>query len=169
MGGSQASHRINIAFLEAASRLADKSRIQIIHLTGQADFGILEQGYGRLNLKARLFTFLPQMQFAYSCADLAISRAGATTIAELVFFSLPAILVPYPFAYEHQRANAGILAGRQAAEVINDRELNAEALARKLEFYIKNPDKIKKMRYNYSGMDSKDASDLLAQEVLSLI
>jgi len=108
-GGSQGSHRINEEFLKAVSLLKDKTSVQIIHLTGISDYESLNKGYKNLNIKFALFSFFDAMQYAYSISDLVISRAGATTIAEIMLFKLPAILVPYPYAYKHQYNNARVL------------------------------------------------------------
>ncbi|MFQ5574947.1 MAG: glycosyltransferase, partial [Terriglobia bacterium] len=63
-------------------------------------------------------------------ADLILSRAGATTIAELTAVGLPSVLVPYPYAVDdHQRANARVLEAHGAARVISDADLTAESLA----------------------------------------
>src|SRR5262249_1656401 len=75
--------------------------------------------------------FVTDMGGAYAQADLVVCRAGATTLAELATLGKPAILVPYPFAADdHQRANAEVLVGRGAAQLILDRDLNGERLAR---------------------------------------
>ncbi len=109
MGGSQGSHRINLEFLRAISAISDKFNFQVIHLAGLKDFVLLQDGYKDLGANIRLLSFCEQMQYAYSACDLVISRCGATTIAEIMSFSLPAIIIPYPFAYRHQMANAKVL------------------------------------------------------------
>lgn len=185
MGGSQGSHNINMCFLNAISMIPDKSKFQVIHIAGVKDYALLDKGYkdlfrlslrsntasdeGRnLNLKVKLFSFLEDMQYAYSICDLAICRAGATTIAELISFGLPAIIVPYPFAYSHQMDNAKVLEEKGCAIVIEDHRLDADILRRLLDDLMNNPDKIKLMRSHYEGLRKYNANDLLVDEVLSL-
>lgn len=169
MGGSQGSRSINEEFLKAVSSLPGKFALQIIHLCGKADFDLLTEKYNGLNIKFSLFSFLESMRHAYSASDLVISRAGATTIAEIVFFGLPAIFVPYPYAYKHQHNNAAILQKKGCAILINDEELKAGMLKEKLGYLVANPDKLEIMRAAYSGFYGiNNPADLLVKEAMSL-
>lgn len=140
MGGSQGSHRINLEFIKAISR---EPGLQIVHLTGSADYDFVKERYQDLNVKARLSNFLKDMHYAYSVCDLVISRAGATTISEIIFFNLPAILIPYPYAYAHQFANAKMLQEKGCALLIKDEDLGAGSLRTSIEYLLSHPDKIK--------------------------
>lgn len=168
MGGSLGSHKINIEFLNALSMLSDRPKLQIIHLTGQSDYNLLKESYKDLNINARLFSFLNPMHYAYSACDLVVSRAGATTIAEIIFFKLPAIVIPYPFAYEHQISNAAVLESKGCVIIIKDYELDANTLRNILEKLVNHPDKIEMMHSGYDNMPGLNASDLLISQVLSL-
>ena len=167
VGGSQGSHRINVNFQEAVSLLAASSGFQVIHLSGAKDFDPLLEKYEDSDINFRLYPFLKEMQYAYSASDLAITRAGATTISELLFFRSPAIIIPYPYAYAHQLSNARVLERMKTAIVIKDEELEAEDLKETLEDLMSNPDKIRQMRQNFSRDISLDADLLLAKEVLA--
>jgi UDP-N-acetylglucosamine--N-acetylmuramyl-(pentapeptide) pyrophosphoryl-undecaprenol N-acetylglucosamine transferase len=123
MGGSQASRRINFGFASAFKALLGMENVQVIHLCGEADKAELEKEYMPYKASVRLVPFLGEMQYAYSAADLVISRAGATTIAELMAYRLPAILIPYPYAYAHQDANAQILVEAGCAYKVPDARL----------------------------------------------
>lgn len=168
MGGSQGSHKINTCFLEAVSAMPQKAMFQVIHLAGPQDLPLLEQGYKNSGIDFRVFSFLKEMQYALSICDLAISRAGATTIAELAFFKSPAIIIPYPFAYEHQLGNAQALEKMGSAIVIKDNELEPEILRDFLIDLVNNPNKIKAMRSSYDEILKNDADRLLVDEALSL-
>jgi UDP-N-acetylglucosamine--N-acetylmuramyl-(pentapeptide) pyrophosphoryl-undecaprenol N-acetylglucosamine transferase len=82
-----------------------------------------------------VFTFLDAVDYAYSAADLVISRSGAVTVSELVYYCLPAILVPYPYAYAHQVANAEVLQKLQVASMIRQDELTPAVLQQCIEQY----------------------------------
>ena len=123
MGGSQASRRINFGFASAFKVLSGRDQVQVIHLCGEADKAELEKEYEACASSVRALPFLSEMQYAYSAADLAVSRAGATTIAELMAYRIPAILVPYPYAYAHQDANAQILVEAGCAYKVPDARL----------------------------------------------
>ena len=168
MGGSLGSHRINSGFVRAVSAIPDKSRFQVVHLTGLADYDLLENSYEDLNINSRLFNFLVPMQYAYSACDLVVSRAGATTIAEIIFFGLAAILIPYPFAYRHQIANAKVLKNTGSGIIIQDNELDSDILRKNIKDLINNPERIKAMRSSYDNIPRLNANDLLAEAALSL-
>ncbi len=168
MGGSLGSQRINFAFLRAVSAMPDKSSFQVIHLAGAQDFDFLKNSYEDSNINSRLFNFLGPMQYAYSVCDLVISRSGATTIAELIFFGLPAILIPYPFAYRHQIANAKVLETIGSAIIVQDNNLDSDILSKNIEELINNPERIKAMRSYYDNIPRLNANDLLVEAVLTL-
>ncbi len=133
-GGSQGSRKINQAFLEAYKHFAAFREIQIIHLTGEKDLDWVQkeiEGLREAGDKVRYlsFSYLHDMSLAYAAADLVVSRAGATTVAEITARGLPAILVPYPYATDnHQEKNARILEERGAARVVLDKELDGHVL-----------------------------------------
>lgn len=168
MGGSTGSHKLNIQFLKAISMIADKSKLQIIHLSGSQDYNLLMRGYKDLNINVKLFSFLEAMQYAYSACDFILSRAGATTIAEIIYFGLPAIIVPYPYAHKHQLSNAKILESKGCAVVIADNALNADVLKESIDNFINSPDRLKAMRSGYNNFPKYPSSDILLNEVLSL-
>ncbi|MDP2831540.1 MAG: glycosyltransferase, partial [Candidatus Omnitrophota bacterium] len=132
------------------------------------DLAVLKEKYAASGLTYKLFDFFLQMQYAYSLADLVVCRAGATTIAELQKFRLPAILIPYPFAYAHQSANGRILENLKAALIIQDEELTAEKLSVKFLDFLENPGKLESMRQAYAQLPVLNAAQLLAAEVLAL-
>jgi len=167
-GGSRGSHRINSCFLEAVCGLPEDLAFQVIHIAGIEDYPVLENGYRRLNWHVKLFPFLKEMQYAYSMADLVICRAGATTIAELIYFKIPAIIIPYPFAYRHQLYNAKMLQEHKCAILIRDEELEAEGLRRALRELSSVPEKTRQMREGYCKIPEYRSGDLLAELAVSL-
>ena len=165
-GGSQGSHKLNTVVFESISAFERKDDLQVIHISGISDFALLKNKYASSGISYKIFDFFPAMQYAYSIADLVICRAGATTIAELQKFGIPALLVPYPFAYAHQSANARALESIGSALIINDEELSAEKISDCLREFLKNPDKLEAMRRAYAKILIPDAASLLAKEVL---
>jgi UDP-N-acetylglucosamine--N-acetylmuramyl-(pentapeptide) pyrophosphoryl-undecaprenol N-acetylglucosamine transferase len=168
MGGSKGAHKINTAFLHAASIMEHNYDLQVIHISGQDDYDFLKGRYKDLNTEVRLFIFLKEMQYAYSSVDLVISRAGATTIAELMTYRLPAIIIPYPFASLHQLCNAKTLEKLGSAIIINDYDLDAHLLKKTLEELMSNPDKLEIMRSRYNNIPVNNANELLENALLSL-
>lgn len=129
MGGSQGAAGINQLLFKTAPLLA-KTGLQIIHLTGDRDDRLAAANYQREEIPHFVSPFHHRMEEAYSAADLAISRAGASSLSELSQFALPSILIPYPFATDdHQTANAGIYVRAGAAELLTEKGTNADALS----------------------------------------
>ena len=133
VGGSSGARSLNLATLAVLEDLL--SEMQVVHLTGQLDWETVKSKRAALspNLQAnyRPYPYLHDRMGAALCAaDLALSRAGASTLGEFPLFGLPAILVPYPHAWRYQKQNADYLVGRGAAELLDDSALGAELLAR---------------------------------------
>jgi UDP-N-acetylglucosamine--N-acetylmuramyl-(pentapeptide) pyrophosphoryl-undecaprenol N-acetylglucosamine transferase len=130
-GGSQGAHAINVAMVEAAAELAGHAgRLEITHQTGERDLAFVRDGYRRAGIEVRVEPFLYEMDREMTAADIVVSRAGATTLAELAAAGRPAILVPLPTATDdHQRKNADATARAGAAEVIDQRDLTGHRLA----------------------------------------
>jgi len=97
---------------------------RILHQSGDRDADATRDLYGRLGLPATVVPFIDDMQTALVEADLAISRSGGTTLAELAAFGVPAVLLPYPHAKDdHQRKNADVFAAAGACRIVDQREL----------------------------------------------
>ncbi|MEP6639876.1 MAG: UDP-N-acetylglucosamine--N-acetylmuramyl-(pentapeptide) pyrophosphoryl-undecaprenol N-acetylglucosamine transferase [Chloroflexota bacterium] len=130
-GGSQAVRRFNAAVAEALPRLVQ--RVTVIHVTG--DDGYAAALAGREALPAdvrrryRPYPFLrDEMLSALAAADLVVGRAGSSTLAEVAAMGLPMVVVPYPHAAGHQRANAASLVEAGAARMVADEDFDAAAL-----------------------------------------
>ncbi|MGE5308444.1 MAG: UDP-N-acetylglucosamine--N-acetylmuramyl-(pentapeptide) pyrophosphoryl-undecaprenol N-acetylglucosamine transferase [Deltaproteobacteria bacterium] len=123
-GGSQGSSSINRACMQAFADPALKGRIQVIHITGKGAGDAAAKAYSSCGITSRVVPFLEEMETAYSASDIAICRGGATTCAELAFFALPALIVPYPYAQAHQSRNAAALESKGLCRVVSDSELD---------------------------------------------
>ena len=111
VGGSQGSRALNQLACGMADHMTEAERAswQIVHLAGSAEEATVDAAYRRAGVRAVVRPYLADMQLAYAAADVVISRAGASTIAELARCGLPGILVPYPYAGGHQRHNAQLV------------------------------------------------------------
>ena len=131
-GGSRGARSINQAIDGILPALLEDG-IQILHITGQTDWPTVNARWEALEQpqKARYHAFPylhNDMGLALAAADLAVSRAGASVLGELTAFGLPAVLIPYPFAWRYQKINAEWLAERGAAIRLNDELLSTELL-----------------------------------------
>ena len=130
-GGSQGSLALNRAMVEALTHLrSHRDRLRITHQTGEAGLEWVRTAYREEGWTARVEVYLDAMAKEYADCDLVVSRAGATTCAELAAAGRGAILVPLPLAGDHQRANADAMARAGAAQVVPQEELTGENLAR---------------------------------------
>jgi UDP-N-acetylglucosamine--N-acetylmuramyl-(pentapeptide) pyrophosphoryl-undecaprenol N-acetylglucosamine transferase len=168
MGGSQGSRTINRGFTDALTGLAERQRLQVIHLSGAEDAEFLKKRYDESGVTAKIFPFFDKMQYAYSAADLAVCRAGAATINELINFCLPAVIIPYPFAFKHQMANAAVLEKKGCALVIDDRDAGSAKMQKTLKDLMKGGRQLEQMVSNYSDFKNANAAGLLADEVLNI-
>ena len=148
MGGSQGSQAINGVVLKMWEKALpeDRHRLQVIHLTGARRFDEVEGAYRRLEIEARVFPFLREMEFALAAATLAVSRAGATAINEMVTLGLPAILIPYPHAGGHQRVNAYWMEFTGGAVVLEENQLTPEKLWDRVSALLWNPEQFAQMK-----------------------
>ncbi len=126
LGGSHGAAALNHAVPRALYKLRHSLREwEIIHQSGPSQYDATRRTYAKLALTARVERFIGNMPEILGGADLAISRAGGTTIAELAATGVPAILVPYPHAVDdHQRRNADVLAAASACRIVDERELS---------------------------------------------
>lgn len=169
-GGSQGAHAINVAVVEAASRLAATGlQLAITHQTGERDLDLVRSAYARAGLAARVEAFIFEIDGAMKAADLVICRAGATTLAELTASGRPAILVPLPTATDdHQRKNAEVLARAGAGLVIEERELAGERLAGAIAALVADPARRRQMSAAARALARPDAAARIADRVVQL-
>ena len=130
-GGSQAVRRFNAAVAGALGRLVE--RVHVIHVTGDAGYAAALAGREALPAavrdRYRPYPFLrAEMTDALVAADLIVGRAGSSTLAEATALGRPLVVVPYPHAAGHQRANARPLVEAGAARLIEDADFDADAL-----------------------------------------
>jgi len=165
IGGSLGARTINES-IAVAVELFTKNNIQVIWQTGKLNYETLQK-YESENIK--IFDFISKMDFAYACADLVVSRAGAISISELCLTAKAAILVPSPnVAEDHQTKNAMALTDRQAAILIKDSEAK-EKLGNCVVGLFKNELEIKNLQTNISKLALHNSDDLIADEVLKLV
>jgi UDP-N-acetylglucosamine--N-acetylmuramyl-(pentapeptide) pyrophosphoryl-undecaprenol N-acetylglucosamine transferase len=169
-GGSQGAHAINVAVVEAASRLAATGvRLAITHQTGERDLDLVRAAYQRAGLAARVEAFIFEIDRAMKAADVVICRAGATTLAELAASATPAILVPLPTATDdHQRRNAAAVARSGGAMVIDERDLKGDALTSALKDLVGDPERLVRMAAAARTLARPDAAERIADRVEEL-
>lgn len=130
LGGSQGARAIN-DFALGAARMLHERGVRIIHQCGERDLQRVREAYDALGVPVQLFGFTRELSALLAQSDLAVSRAGASTLWELAANALPALYVPYPYAAgDHQYYNARFLSERGLSWVTRETELQLTDLER---------------------------------------
>src|SRR5882672_1943328 len=168
MGGSQGASGINEMVIQSLPLLAKLApSLQWFHLTGPADLEKVRQAYAELKLKAVVHPFFPGMELALGAASAAISRAGASSLAELAAVRVPAVLVPYPAATDnHQVYNARAFEETGAARLLEQKEATPEKLAGLVLELVQSPAVREKMQAALAWWHAPDAAEQIAEALL---
>ena len=133
VGGSLGAAVLNEVVPAALQLIPEVIRPEVIHQAGSRHAEKLRAHYAQLGINADVREFIADMAQTYAWCDLAITRAGALTIAELAAAGVPSLLVPYPHAVDdHQTQNAQFLVANGAAQLMAQEHLTAESLAARL-------------------------------------
>ncbi len=159
MGGSSGARSINQAVIRILDKLLEKC--QVIHLTGLLDWDAVQAATQFANSRYHPYPYLHEIGAALAAADLAVSRAGASTLGEYPFFGLPAILVPYPYAWRYQKVNADYLVNREAAVLLPDEQLK-EGLLPLIDELMAHPARLAHMSRAMESLSQPDAAERIA-------
>ncbi len=172
-GGSQGAHAINEAMIAALPQLEDlRNVLRITHQTGETDFEKVRAAYFNAGWSDRVDVrrYIDDMVVSFGNADLVISRAGATTTAELIAAGKAAIMIPFPLAADdHQRRNAEALQVEGAARMILQQNLTGPTLAGELEKLVRSPDEVRKMEEASRGLAHGDAAAAVVDLVEGMV
>lgn len=170
-GGSRGASAINTAVGQALEGLLEIG--EVIHVCGTQDFAALEARRQELpesrQARYHLFDYLHEdMPAALKAADLVISRAGASILGEFTAAGVGAILVPYPYAGQHQRQNAEYLAERGAAIVLDNDRLNGDTLLSLVSDLVQDESRLEALKARAAQLARPDAAPRLAAHLRSL-
>ena len=170
MGGSQGARSINEAVAALVTRRTLGDHRQVLHVSGERDHAYMEAEERDVGANhVLLVAYLADPANAYAAADVAIARAGASTLAELAATGTPAILVPYPFAADdHQASNAAIFAECGAAVVLTDAELDGDRLWWTLDAILQ-PARLAEMRTAAASLATSGAGAAIVSRIEVLI
>ncbi|MPM98785.1 UDP-N-acetylglucosamine--N-acetylmuramyl-(pentapeptide) pyrophosphoryl-undecaprenol N-acetylglucosamine transferase [bioreactor metagenome] len=144
-GGSQGASIFNGVLPETLNRLQKNFEFQVLHLSGPGKLGEAKQAYGDTSFPLLLLESSEKMELFLGGADLAVSRSGGSTVAELARFGRASVLIPYPYAAEnHQYDNARYLADGGAADLVPNDECTPERLESLLAGLLKDPETLKR-------------------------
>jgi UDP-N-acetylglucosamine--N-acetylmuramyl-(pentapeptide) pyrophosphoryl-undecaprenol N-acetylglucosamine transferase len=169
MGGSQGASGINELVLQSLPLLARRApEWQWFHLTGPGDAAKVSRAYTALKLRAVVHPFFAGMELALGAATVAVSRAGASSLAELAAMRVPAVLVPYPAATDnHQFHNARAFEASGAARLLEQPNATPETLVQLLLDMVEKPAVREKMQTALAQWHAPHAAELIAEAMLA--
>ena len=167
-GGSRGAARINQCMVEFLENTRACSNIQVLYITGEVYYDeivsrlernrVFDQ-FGK-NLQVRAYQ--QEMSVAMAAADLMISRAGATTLAEITSLGVPTILIPSPnVVNDHQLKNARSLADVNAAILLEEKELTAQTLKDQIDELVNQPLKRESLSLNSRKLGKPKAAEMI--------
>ncbi|MBU0730696.1 MAG: undecaprenyldiphospho-muramoylpentapeptide beta-N-acetylglucosaminyltransferase [Proteobacteria bacterium] len=172
LGGSQGARRVNRLVVDSIRIITDKlpGNFRMIHQTGAQDEGWVKNEYDSMGVHAEVSAFITDMAKVYDDCDLLISRAGATTLAEITVMAKPSILIPYPFSADgHQDINARFLADAGAAKLFYEKELTGEELGKEIIGLLSQPAVLMEMAEKAGNLAKPDAARRIISASMDLL
>lgn len=161
-GGSRGAQKINEVVTAYLKENLLPDQVGLIYITGSIYYQTVTEQLGKVKEGIKLFPYLDRMPEALAAADLAVTRSGATTLAELTALGLPALLVPSPNVVDnHQYYNARLLTDTGAAIMLEEKDFNKASLQDNIIRLIKQPDLLMAMSENSKKMSVPDAVERL--------
>lgn len=171
LGGSLGARTLNRSITDAFQELEEASDLQVIWQCGKYYFKEMQQleAQGKIPPNIHLFDFVSRMEYAYSVADLIISRAGAGSISEFSLLGKAVILVPSPnVAEDHQTSNARALVDKGAALMISDAEA-PDMLFDKAIALVRSDNELRNLSENIAKMAQHDSAQRIVDEIEKII
>ena len=171
LGGSQGARAVNRAIVASLARFESEAPwLQVLHSTGELDYEFVRAAYGKRKIEAAVFPYIEDMASAYALCDLAVCRAGGTTLAELTALGVAAVLVPHPYAArDHQRRNASLVAGEGGAIIADESDFAAGKLTGVLLELLRNEPCLKRMRQASMRLGRQSAARHVAERIFGLL
>jgi UDP-N-acetylglucosamine--N-acetylmuramyl-(pentapeptide) pyrophosphoryl-undecaprenol N-acetylglucosamine transferase len=168
LGGSQGAKSLNEAVPQALAELGQG--VSVVHQCGHAHEAEARALYETLGFgeRAQVKPFIIDMPGALAAADLVVGRAGASAVSEVCAVGRPSLLVPYPFAGDHQKVNADSLAREGAALWVPSAEATPERLASELRALMSDPAKLASMADSARRIGRPYAAQTIAEDLIQL-
>ena len=172
-GGSRGAKTINLAMAHVEKKFAGRDDIQVLHATGEETYEKYIAQLDKTVIEAdniKILPYIHEMPLALAAADIAVARAGAIGLAELMVKGIPSILIPYPYATaNHQEFNARALEAAGAAIVILDKELTGDKLQEEIEKMLVQDDVLVDMKTAAIKASKPQAAADIATQALKLV
>jgi len=170
LGGSLGALAINHLVPEALALLANEARPQVRHQCGKKHLEATLDAYRAAGVDADVQPFIADMADAYGWADLVLCRSGALTVSELACAGVGALLVPYPHAIDdHQTRNGDWLVQQGAAQLVQERDLNAKLLSERLSSLLADRERLQTMATRARAQGRAGAAAAVADVCLEVM
>ncbi len=171
LGGSQGARAINDAVLSSLESAELDEEYQLLWQTGKRDYKEVAARAGKRVWRCSLFPFADRMELVYAAADIAIARAGALTLAELLACGVPSILIPYPHAAgDHQRRNAQDLCDRDLAVAVDEKQLSSiDILQKVIALHRSERHRCMQQAIRAWNLKQRPAADVIAEDIIALM
>lgn len=166
-GGSLGARSINETLIAQFKEIV-ASGAQLIWQTGTHYYLQAKEAVKGYEAQVKVFEFIREMDYAYAAADIIVSRAGASSIAELCIVAKPVVFVPFPFASEdHQTHNAMALVNKQAALMVKDSEARSQLIGQ-IKLLIEDEHLCTTMNNKLKTLAIKDADIIIAKKIIDI-
>jgi UDP-N-acetylglucosamine--N-acetylmuramyl-(pentapeptide) pyrophosphoryl-undecaprenol N-acetylglucosamine transferase len=171
VGGSQGAEGVNRLVSQSLPRLlAAAPELQVFHIAGTRDVEAVRAAAAPLGSRVRVVAFHLAMDLALAAATVAVSRSGASSLAEFAAMRLPSVLIPFPAATDdHQRANARAMVRVGAARLLEQVGAGPDDLVREVLALTANPAEREAMSRCLAGIDAPGAAGRIAERVMTAI
>ena len=170
IGGSQGAELFDLAINDTIIKLSKKYELKIFQQTNFKNYQDLKNYYLKYNIKNELFDFNENISNYMQQSNLCLTRAGASTLAELTFLSIPYIAIPLPFAKDnHQYENAAFYEDKGCNWILNQSELNETVLTSKLINIIENKAQYFDKKNNMKNFSYQNTWNNINQKIITTI
>ncbi len=165
--GSLGASKVN-EFLTNTMSLFNNKDYEILYVTGNNDYEIIRKNKFPNNVK--VVPYIENMTRIMKNTDIIVTRAGASTLSEVIALELPSILIPSPYVpNNHQYKNAMDLVNSNAAIIVEEKDLNGDIIVRKIDELINNENKIKDMKKNLKELKVENSATIIYDNISKLI
>jgi UDP-N-acetylglucosamine--N-acetylmuramyl-(pentapeptide) pyrophosphoryl-undecaprenol N-acetylglucosamine transferase len=170
IGGSQGARALNDIAIKLWPRLRQAiPGVKMILVSGRDDEARSAAAFAAAGARGKVIGFTEGMEELYAQSDVVLARAGATSMAEICAFALPAVLVPYPHAADnHQDANARVFVERGAGWMMAQKNIEIERLAQRLADAVLQPERRRKMAQSSYSLSAPKAAAEVIDRLLAL-
>jgi len=170
IGGSQGAELFDTTINEVLIKLCIKYRLKIFQQTNYKNYKNLKNFYSKNNIQSKLFDFNENISDFMSQSNICITRAGASTLAELTFLNVPYVAIPLPFAKgNHQYENALFYEEKGCNWILKQSELNESSLSNKLINIIENKDEYLNKKINMKNFSYQNTWNNINQKIIKII